>query len=83
MATSEETIEITPLTDEQQTLFLRSPVSLGIPYNSLADTDSVVVEDLYVVKKAKIPTFGAVEEQLSEGEMELKTIYHISTKRLL
>ena len=57
------------MSKEQESLFLRSPLSLGlsIPYAALEDPDTIVVEDLYIVKKAKIPTFGTVEEQLGEG----------------
>ena len=70
VATDEETIEISPLTYEQQTLYLRSPESLGqIPYRSPQEEESIVVEDLYVVKKAKLPSFSAVEEQLGEGTL--------------
>ena len=69
VATEKETIEISPLTEEQQSLFLRFPPALDIPLDeSIVGADTIVVEDLYVVKKVKLPTFGAVEEQFTDGK---------------
>ena len=67
VSTKDETIEISPLTFDIQAQFLRDPTSLGL---SETVVDSVVVEDLYLVKKAKVPTFSAIHEIGLEAEDE-------------
>lgn len=68
VSTPNETFEITPLTNELEALFLRDPSLLGFD-DDLAN--SIVIEDLYLVKRAKLPALEDDDEILFwENEVE-------------
>ena len=69
VSTKEETFEIEPLTRELQSLFLRDPASFGITEDV---AQSIIVEDMYLVKKPKICCFF---ENLSAYHFTFTTLY--------
>lgn len=67
VSTDKELLEIVPLTDEQREFFLRFPEFASNEITDLFDDENqILIEDLYIVKRAQLPSIDDAYKDLGE-----------------